>query len=87
MFRWQDGACAEVLINAFGLIHSSCFLQIATNFLQVTGVAVAINVSWTKTVKKLLGLWGKFERSGTLLLYVGAVSCFVFLAVYLSLST
>ncbi|CAD7697134.1 unnamed protein product [Ostreobium quekettii] len=32
-------------------------LKIATNFLQVTGVAVSINVDWTATVKKLLGVW------------------------------
>jgi len=32
-------------------------LKIATNFLQVTGFAVSINVKWTSAVKKLLGLW------------------------------
>ncbi|CAD7700049.1 unnamed protein product [Ostreobium quekettii] len=34
-------------------------LKIATNFLQVTGFAVSINVKWTSAVKSLLGLWGK----------------------------
>ncbi|CAD7697135.1 unnamed protein product [Ostreobium quekettii] len=32
-------------------------LKILINFLQVTGVAVAINLTWTGTAKNLLGLW------------------------------
>ena len=31
-----------------------CLLQIAVNFLQVTSVAVSINVEWTETVKRML---------------------------------
>ncbi|CAD7699333.1 unnamed protein product [Ostreobium quekettii] len=32
-------------------------LKIATNFLQVTGIAVTINADWTASVKRLLGVW------------------------------
>lgn len=36
--------------------------QIAVNFLQVTSVAVSINVEWTQTVKNMLETESKSTR-------------------------
>ena len=37
-------------------------LQILINFLQVTGIAVFINVKWTRRVLSALGMAGKDSR-------------------------
>lgn len=52
MFAWH---CSMQL----ALTARSCLRQILINFLQVTAIAVYINVDWTKSVVRALGVAGE----------------------------